>query len=330
MPYTSGEVRLAARPAGEPQPADFELAEVEIADPADGELVVRNTFMSVDPYMRGRMNDAQSYVPPFQLGEPLSGGAVGEVVASRAEGLEAGDVVLHDLGWREYAVLRARPRTQSRRDAGAAVGLPRACSACRASRPTSGCSTSPRCATATSCSSPPRPARSARSPARSPSSAATCVIGSAGSAEKVAHLRDELGFDAAFDYHDGPVARQLREAAPGRHRRLLRQRRRRPPRGRARRAAPPRPRRAVRGDLELQRRRRSRARATSRWRSASGSTCAGSSSRPCGPLPGVPAGGRRVGPRGPRQVPRDDRRRRRRGARRRPSSTCCAAPTSAR
>src|SRR5215212_6611366 len=81
----SREIRLAARPTGEPQPSNFELAEVEVAEPAEGEIVVRNAFMSVDPYMRGRMDDRKSYVPPFVLDEPLSGGAVGEVVGSRRE-----------------------------------------------------------------------------------------------------------------------------------------------------------------------------------------------------------------------------------------------------
>ena len=86
--------------------------------------------MSVDPYMRGRMNDRKSYVPPFELGEPLHGGAVGEVVASRAEGFAEGDVVLHQLGWREYAVL---PGKHARKvDAPRAVGATSACSACRA------------------------------------------------------------------------------------------------------------------------------------------------------------------------------------------------------
>ena len=88
-----------------PSPDDFELAAVEVGDPGDGELVVRNVVMSVDPYMRGRMNDAKSYVPPFELGRPLQGGAVGEVVASRADGFAEGDLVLHQKGWRELAVL---------------------------------------------------------------------------------------------------------------------------------------------------------------------------------------------------------------------------------
>ena len=74
------EVRLAARPTGEPVASDFELADVEVPDPGPGEVLVRNLVMSVDPYMRGRMNDVKSYVPPFQVGAALDGGAVGEVV----------------------------------------------------------------------------------------------------------------------------------------------------------------------------------------------------------------------------------------------------------
>ena len=97
----------ACRPSAAacPQPSDFELAEVELPDPVDGEILVRNAFVSVDPYMRGRMNDVRSYVPPFAVGEPLTGGAVGQVVASRVEGLPEGTWVVHDLGWREAAVL---------------------------------------------------------------------------------------------------------------------------------------------------------------------------------------------------------------------------------
>ena len=100
----SREWRLAARPNGMPRDSDFELAEVDVRDPADGEIVVRNAFISVDPYMRGRMNDVKSYVPPFQIGEPLYGGAVGQVVASRNEKFAAGDWVTHQLGWRELSV----------------------------------------------------------------------------------------------------------------------------------------------------------------------------------------------------------------------------------
>src|SRR5436190_15397584 len=99
----SREVRLRARPEGVPRETDFELAEVEVGEPDDGELLIRNELMSVDPYMRGRMNDARSYVPPFQLGEPLAGGAVGRVVASRHRDFAEGDTVFSMLGWREVA-----------------------------------------------------------------------------------------------------------------------------------------------------------------------------------------------------------------------------------
>src|SRR5207253_5412377 len=95
------EIRLRARPRGLPQETDFELAEVEVEQPADGELLIRNELMSVDPYMRGRMNDVRSYMPPFQLGQPLAGGAVGRVIASRNPDYDEGDWVFSMLGWRE-------------------------------------------------------------------------------------------------------------------------------------------------------------------------------------------------------------------------------------
>src|SRR5262245_3428965 len=97
----SREIRLASRPTGTPTPATFELATRALRVPADGEVLVRNLFMSVDPYMRGRMNDMKSYVPPFQVGQPLEGGAVGEVVESRASQLAKGDIVYSMKGWRD-------------------------------------------------------------------------------------------------------------------------------------------------------------------------------------------------------------------------------------
>src|SRR5579883_131755 len=108
MTVTAREFHLAARPAGMPGPETFALVTTELPDdPGPGRLLVRNTWLSVDPYMRGRMNDAKSYVPPFQLGAPLQGGAVGEVIASGAEQVPVGATVLHFLGWREYATVDA-------------------------------------------------------------------------------------------------------------------------------------------------------------------------------------------------------------------------------
>jgi len=86
-----------------PRLEDFELKEVPLGELQEGEVRVRNVWLSVDPYMRGRMNDVKSYVPPFQLGEPMDGGAIGRVVESRAAGFAAGDLVQHMLGWRDVA-----------------------------------------------------------------------------------------------------------------------------------------------------------------------------------------------------------------------------------
>jgi hypothetical protein len=98
---TSREIRLKSRPAGVPNASNFELATVTLPDPGPGEVQVRNTWMTVDPYMRGRMNDMKSYAPPFQLDEAMQGGAVGEVIASNDPAFKAGDPVQSFLGWRE-------------------------------------------------------------------------------------------------------------------------------------------------------------------------------------------------------------------------------------
>ena len=98
----SKEIRLKSRPDGMPTLDNFELGETEMGQPGDGELLVRNIWMSVDPYMRGRMMDRESYVPPFQIGEALQGGAIGQVIASNNKDYAVGDFVNSMLGWREY------------------------------------------------------------------------------------------------------------------------------------------------------------------------------------------------------------------------------------
>jgi NADPH-dependent curcumin reductase CurA len=92
-------VVLAARPEGEPKATDFEVREVDHGDPADGEVLVRNVLVSVDPYMRGRMTGVRTYVPPYDIGAVIDGGAVGRVVASRHPGFAEGDWVRSTLGW---------------------------------------------------------------------------------------------------------------------------------------------------------------------------------------------------------------------------------------
>jgi hypothetical protein len=94
---------LAARPQGTPVPTDFALVDLPATALAEGEARVANRWLSVDPYMRGRMNDVKSYVPPFQIGAAMEGGAIGEVVESRDPALKPGDMVQHMLGWRDEA-----------------------------------------------------------------------------------------------------------------------------------------------------------------------------------------------------------------------------------
>ncbi|MBU6165065.1 MAG: NADP-dependent oxidoreductase [Alphaproteobacteria bacterium] len=103
----SREIRLASRPVGVPAAANFELASRTLAAPGPGEVLVENRFMSVDPYMRGRMYDRPSYVPPFAIGEALQGGAIGVVVESHSDALKVGDVVSSMFGWREAFVAPA-------------------------------------------------------------------------------------------------------------------------------------------------------------------------------------------------------------------------------
>jgi NADPH-dependent curcumin reductase CurA len=114
----SREIRLVSRPAGTPAHENFELATVDVRAPGAGEVLVRNTWMSVDPYMRGRMTDRASYVPPFKLGEALQGGALGEVVASGAEGFAPGDLVSSMFGWREAFMAPAAALEKLPRQAG--------------------------------------------------------------------------------------------------------------------------------------------------------------------------------------------------------------------
>ena len=111
----SREIRLVSRPTGIPTAANFAMAGIELAPMQSQQVLVRNLYMSVDPYMRGRMNEGTSYVPPFDLGKPLDGGAVGEVIESRAREFKPGDAVTSNLGWREYFRSTTTPRQGSSR-----------------------------------------------------------------------------------------------------------------------------------------------------------------------------------------------------------------------
>lgn len=209
---TSREFRLASRPNGLPAADNFSLITTEIGEPSEGQVLVKNEVLSVDPYMRGRMNDVKSYVPPFQIGAALEGGAVGRVVESRAPGFAVGDRVLSMMGWREYFVADHRqlrkldPQVEpvsawlgvlgvTGMTAWAGLQLVDVKAGDRVfiSGAAGGVGViAGQLAKLRGCT----------------------VIGSAGSADKVRMLTGELGFDAAFNYRDGDVYRQLKAAAP--------------------------------------------------------------------------------------------------------------------
>ncbi|GAA0603784.1 NADP-dependent oxidoreductase [Streptomyces crystallinus] len=214
LPATGREWHLVARPHGWPVPADFALREVPVAAPAEGRILVRNLFMSVDPYMRGRMNDVKSYIPPFQLDKPMDGGAVGEVIASADERFAVGDHVLHGLGWREYADVDAKHATKVDAKLAplstylGALGMPGLTAYAGLFEVASFKEGDAVFVSGAAGAVGSQVGQMARL------KGASRVIGSAGSDEKVKWLVEELGFDAAFNYKNGPVRDQLRAAAP--------------------------------------------------------------------------------------------------------------------
>jgi NADPH:quinone reductase len=101
------EIRLASRPTGMPTLENFQFVDTDVPKPADGEVLARLMYISVDPYLRGRMRDRKSYVPPFEVGQVIQSGAVGEVVESKSPNFQTGDVVTGMFGWRQYDVAKA-------------------------------------------------------------------------------------------------------------------------------------------------------------------------------------------------------------------------------
>ncbi|GGL88408.1 NADP-dependent oxidoreductase [Nakamurella endophytica] len=207
--------QLVRRPVGVPRPEDFHLAEVDVPELPDGEVRVRNAFLSVDPYMRGRMNDARSYAPPYALGEVMTGGAVGRVVASRDDRLPEGTTVLHDRGWRDVAQGPARLFRPVVTPAGlrdsvhlgplGMVGLTAWAGLVEVAGMRTGDVVFVSGAAGAVGSLAGQIARLR---------GAGKVIGSAGSDHKVDVLVERYGFDAAFNYHAAPVRDQLRQVAP--------------------------------------------------------------------------------------------------------------------
>lgn len=211
----STQVHLIARPKGWPSAEDFRTVEVTYADPAPGQVRVHNEFISVDPYMRGRMNDVKSYIPPFVLGETMTGGAIGRVVASAADSLPVGSVVQHELGWRDVAQDDASLFSRVPDLPGlplslylgllGVTGLTAYVGLTRIAALQPGETVFVSGAAGSVGSAAGQIARLL---------GAGRVVGSAGSAEKVALLTGRYGFDAGFNYKDGPVRDQLRPLVP--------------------------------------------------------------------------------------------------------------------
>lgn len=206
------EIRLASRPKGIPIAANFTLVQTELGSPQDQQVLVRNRFLSVDPYMRGRMNDRKSYVPPFELGKPLEGGAVGEVIESRAREFKPGDAVTSNFGWREYFIASPKElHPVSREIQPLSVYL----GALGMTGMTAWVGLNLVEVKAGDVIFISGAAGAVGNVAGQLAKLRGCrVIGSAGSAGKVKFLREECGFDEAFDYKAGLLPDQLNRAAP--------------------------------------------------------------------------------------------------------------------
>ena len=206
------EIRLASRPKGIPTAANFTLTQTELEPLQDQQVLIRNLFMSVDPYMRGRMNEGKSYVPPFELGKPLEGGAVGEVIESRAKEFKPGDAVTSNFGWREYFIASAKElHPVSREVQPLSVYL----GALGMTGMTAWVGLNLVEVKAGDLIFISGAAGAVGNVAGQLAKLRGCrVIGSTGSMEKVRFLREECGFDIAFDYKVGPVVEQLKLEAP--------------------------------------------------------------------------------------------------------------------
>ena len=202
---------LASRPAGPVSEANFRLEEAPLPRPADGEVLVRNLWLSLDPYMRGRMSDARSYVKGVEIGELMVGQTVGEVLESRHAQLKVGDTVLTQLGWQLYGVTRDAAKV----DAAKAplsyylglVGMP-GMTAYFGLRELGA----------------PRPGETVVVSAASGAVGSVVgqlakiwgarAVGIAGGREKCNYVSEELSFDACIDYKAGDVREQLKAACP--------------------------------------------------------------------------------------------------------------------
>jgi hypothetical protein len=208
----SREIQLVSRPNGMPTADDFAIATTKLEPLQAGQVLVRNLYTSVDPYMRGRMSDRKSYVPPFALGKPLDGGAVGEVIDSRAKDFKQGDVVISSFGWREYFIAVPKALHLVSREIQplsaylGALGMTgmTAWAGLNLVEVKDGdvIFISGAAGAVGSVAGQLAKLRGCR------------VIGAAGSAEKVKFLQEECGYDLALNYKTSPILEQLNQAVP--------------------------------------------------------------------------------------------------------------------
>jgi NADPH-dependent curcumin reductase CurA len=205
-------VLLARRPVGWVQPDDFAIVQAPIPQPRDGEFLIRTHYLSLDPYMRGRMNDVKSYAPSVEIGEVMVGATVGEVVESRHSSFKPGDMVLAQLGWQQYGlsdgkgVNKINPRISPSAYLGV-LGMPGVTAwvgLLEIGKPRRGETVVVSAAAGAVGGVVGQLARQQGCRA----------IGIAGGPAKCAYVRDELKFDACVDYKAGSLAADLQAAAP--------------------------------------------------------------------------------------------------------------------
>jgi NADPH-dependent curcumin reductase CurA len=214
---TNRQIVLASRPKGLPTPDNFKFVDVEMPQPAAGEVLLRTLYLSVDPYMRGRMNAGKSYVEPFEVNEVISGGGVAEVVESRSDAFQTGDIVTGQLGWQLYTVAQG--------GAGAAAGIRKLDPALAPVTTALGILGMPGLTAYFGLLDIGQPAEGETvvvSGAAGAVGMVVCqiakikgcrVVGIAGSDEKNAYLTGELGVDAVINYKTTPDLRQALNAA---------------------------------------------------------------------------------------------------------------------
>jgi NADPH-dependent curcumin reductase CurA len=210
---TNRQILLAARPEGAPTPAHFRLAETPAPEPGEGEVLLKTLWLSLDPYMRGRMSAARSYAKPVEIGHVMEGGTVSKVAASRHEGFAPGDIVQAHTGWQEYAVSdgaglrKVDPARAPVSTALGVLGMPGMTAY-----------------TGLTIIGQPKAGETVVVAAATGPVGATVgqiaklkgcrAVGIAGGADKCRYLVEELGFDAAVDHRAAGLADKLREACP--------------------------------------------------------------------------------------------------------------------